>query len=517
MSDEVKRPNVLVIMTDQQRYDSVSATGESEIETPNIDRLAAEGTLFTNAYCAAPECVPSRHAFISGQHPLRSGCLSNVCGRLDPAVPTLMKSFKEAGFRTAGMGKMHFVPTREQFGFDEMQLSEEVPLKGQDEYLAFLQREGYTDYIYEPQGVRGPLYYLPQPSPLPKEKHSSWWTVDRSIEFIEECRFGEEPFFLFSSFIQPHPPFDPPTPYQYRYLPNDFKTPKGGNNAGNMNYWQLLQNRYKGYIENPYLLRTIKAYYHACVSFVDEMVGRLLDHLEQSGLAENTIVLFLSDHGEFLGDHSCFGKRSWYKEAAQVPLILHLPKTVRSALRLDSVSRCNNLVTQHDLYPTLCRAAGLPLPAGVDGLDLIAQLQGVAKPRKELIGVLDFGPESGSLHSCITDTWKYTYSSLDGHEQIISRSADPDESQLLTGPEAATIRTQALKAIGENHRECGVGERYFKGTQLRRDPSNKVRRLRELIEADDDCSDTARYYHFSDWNGLSRKIAGRVDPEYPLF
>ncbi|HRR29390.1 MAG TPA: sulfatase-like hydrolase/transferase, partial [Victivallales bacterium] len=206
-----RKPNIILIMTYQQRFDTISAYGCKEINTPNIDRIAKQGVVFNKAYAECPECVPARHALISGQHPLRTGVLSNAVGRLAPNTPTIMSVLSNNGYYCQAIGKMHFIPTREKFGFHNMLLSEEVPSSIEiDDYLSYLKSEGYLNYIREPHGMRGHMYYIPQVSPLPKEKHTTWWTTEKSIEFINNIKVARRPFFLFISYIKPHPPFDPP-------------------------------------------------------------------------------------------------------------------------------------------------------------------------------------------------------------------------------------------------------------------------------------------------------------------
>ncbi len=296
----MKKPNIILIMTDQQRFDSISAYGNKEVSTPNIDKLAARGVIFDRAYAECPECVPARHSLICGQNALRAGVLSNAAPPLSPDTPTIMSVLRKNGYLTQAVGKMHFIPAREHFGFHNMKLSEEVPASvEEDEYHTFLSKEGYLDYVSEPHGMRGQMYYIPQVSPLPKEKHATWWTASESIKFLDQMKEKDKPFFLFSSFIKPHPPFDPPSPYQYKYLPNDFTAPvKGGmDNVENWNHYQITQNLYKCNITDPYFLKTMKAFYHSCIAFVDDMVGKIFATLKENDQLDNTIVVFCSDQG----------------------------------------------------------------------------------------------------------------------------------------------------------------------------------------------------------------------------
>ena len=202
----MSKPNLLLIMCDQLRADVLGCYGNDYVKTPNIDRLAEKGVTFNRAYSTTPVCIPARHATISGKNPFQLGMLENTHQREEIPHP-LARQVRDAGYYTCAVGKMHFVPAREHFGFDRMYLSEEIPGHIQDDdYLQFLQRQGYGDVI-EPHGKRSETYYVPQVSELPESLHTTAWTGNKTCEVIRKNR--NRPFFLFSSFIKPHPPFDP--------------------------------------------------------------------------------------------------------------------------------------------------------------------------------------------------------------------------------------------------------------------------------------------------------------------
>ena len=172
------------------------------------------------------------------------------------------------------------------------------------------------------------MYYIPQPSPLAPEDHPPQWIGDRSVDFITRQAGHPDPWYLFASFIHPHPPFAPPNPWHKLYRPDQMPLP---NRPDAFETLQTLvnrcQNRYK-YRDNGFdlnLVRAIKAYYYACISVVDFQVGRLLDALEQTGQIDQTLIGFTADHGEHLGDYQCFGKRSMHDSCARIPLIVAQP------------------------------------------------------------------------------------------------------------------------------------------------------------------------------------------------
>jgi arylsulfatase len=239
------RPNILLIMTDQQRWDTIAALGNPIIRTPALDSLVGGGTTFTNAYTPSPVCVSARCALLTGMAPHRTGCTDNM--PMSQHLPSLMDRLQEAGYQTHGVGKMHFTPdSNELWGFESRDISEEISALDTetDDFRHYLGENGYG-YVDEPHGVRSEMYYIPQPSQLPAHLHNTAWVADRSVDFLAR-RDPERPFFLWTSFIKPHPPFESPTPWNKLYraaeMPPPFR-PEGFESL--LSYWNRVQNRYK--------------------------------------------------------------------------------------------------------------------------------------------------------------------------------------------------------------------------------------------------------------------------------
>jgi len=411
----VGRPNILLIVCDQLRADALSCYGNTFVRTPAIGSLGRDGTVFESAYTPSPVCVPARACLITGNEPRTNGCFDN--GYPMPATDTFMSLLSGAGYRTHGVGKMHFTPdARDHRGFETRDHGEEFGSAETDDYLAFLADAGYG-YVESPHGLRDEMYYIPQLSPVPEELHFSHWVADRSIDFLDNAP-RDRPFLLWSSFIAPHPPFAPPSPWHRLYepslLPGPFEPSDGD---GLLTAYDRLQARYK-YRDggrDRRLWQLIRAYYFASVSFVDEQVGRILDALERTGRRADTIVVFTADHGEFLGDYGTFGKRSFLDVAARVPLIVSGPGF--------GPERRTDLASLTDLAPTfLCAATvdsrqldGLPLQDGHPGRTLYGQFQE--------------GPLG--LYAVIGERWKYVWSAPDGREYLVDRRTDPGETRNL--------------------------------------------------------------------------------------
>ncbi len=415
------RPNILLIFTDQQRADAVGADGNPVIRTPNLDRLAAEGTLFCSAYTASPVCVPARCSLITGQYPHNTGCSENP-HHMPTDRPTFMRLLTGAGYRTHGIGKMHFNPDYDGLrGFQSRESQEEI--RGSiehDDYLKFLHAKGFG-HVYDPMGQRGEMYYVPQIAQMPAALHATNWVGDRAVDFL---RSEGGPFFLMASFIHPHPPFSPPTPWNKLYRAPLMPLPKRPPQCETLHTWiNRHQNRYK-YRDNGIdnnLLRCMKAFYYACVSFIDFQVGRMLEALEQAGQLEDTLVIHTSDHGEFLGDYDCFGKRSMLDCAARIPMIARMPG------RFAAGQACTTPASLVDVMPTVLSAAG----ADTDGLALDgADLAEVARSGDADRTVYSqwYDGDKGT-YMALNRRWKYYYSTADRREFLFDRVEDPQETR----------------------------------------------------------------------------------------
>lgn len=379
-----KRPNILIIHVDEHRIECLGAYGNSDIKTPNIDQLAADGVRYDNSFCPFPVCTPSRYSLLCGRYVHEHSGWTNR-DTLAPIIATYPKILKAAGYRTKAVGKMHFTPTYLDVGFDEMVLAEQDgPGRWDDDYHRYLMRRGLVDRNdMEDQLTREYRKYAPKKywdtcgalvSNLPEEHHSTTWVAEEAMKTLRKWddKGGQ---LLMAGFIKPHHPFDPPEPWDKMYDPEKLSILPGWTEECPGR--DLKFNR--GYFPNDKLteraLRRVMAYYYATISQIDHHVGRMVGLLKQKGIYDDTLIVFTSDHGDFMGFHHMLLKGNYmYDPVVKVPLIIKWP----GGKHAGTVSQ--RMVNNIDLAPTFCKAAGCepapgmhghPLQNESDGHDLI--------------------------------------------------------------------------------------------------------------------------------------------------
>lgn len=446
------KPNILFVMTDQQRGDTIGALGNRQIRTPTLDALVAEGIAFRNCYTPSPVCVAARSATITGTPPHINGCTSNNASPLGRR--SIMQVLQAQGYQTHGIGKMHFNPQGDAlWGFDSRDISEEGARMpgGRNDFHQYLSDKGYG-HVLEPQGLRSEMYYIPQPSQLPAQHHHAAWVADRAIDFLAQ-RDREQPFFLWTSFIKPHPPFEAPAPWNKLYRAADMLPPRRPEGyAELLNYWNHHQNRYKyrdkGYDEM--LFRAMKAMYYACISFIDYNLGRIIRAFGDD--MNNTLVVFTADHGEMLGDYGSVGKRSMLDPAVKVPLIVKPP--AGSSARGQVIDAPVSLL---DIFPTFASAADADIPPpSREGSNLLA----VASGQIERDAVYSqYSQGATGLYMLARRDLKYVYSAADGREWLFDLAIDPDETKNWAGnPRYAGRLSQMRERLIKRFADDGYDE-----------------------------------------------------------
>jgi len=421
------RPNILLIFTDQQRWDTIHADGNPVIITPQLDRLCAEGVRFTSAYTPSPVCVSARCSLIHGQYAHRTGCTYNGDAFCDDR-PSMMNLLAEAGYRTHGIGKMHFVPDWGSMrGFQTRLRVDHV----HSDYRDWLAAQGVDPRI-PAGGAPSEMYYVPQVGVLSEAHHQTTWVGDQSVAFIHEQATESRPWFMFSSISDPHPPFAPPVPWHTLYRGPRMPLPKVPADAeSHWTYMNRVQNRYK-YRDNGFdynMLRCMKAFYYACISFIDYQVGRILQALEETDQLDNTLILYTSDHGEFLGDYGCFGKRSMLNSACNIPMLARFPQ------RFAQGAVCGTPTSLVDIMPTMLAAADVPqADLALDGADLaeVAQ-EGADGLLGQRTVYSQYQHRDVGVYMALNRRWKYFYSAPDRREWLIDREQDPNELRSQAG------------------------------------------------------------------------------------
>lgn len=379
------RPNVLWFCTDQQRFDTIHALGNSLIRTPNTDRLIAGGIAFTQAYAQSPVCTPSRASFLTGRYARTTRCRQN--GQQIPEYERLLsRLFADQGYVCGLAGKLHLsscaagrVENRIDDGYTVFHWSHHPqPDWPENGYTQWLAHHGKTwDQLYS--GGRETPYVK---DGVPSEFHQTTYCAEKTIDFIREYQ-DQNWFFSFNCF-DPHHPFDPPADYFSRYDVSSMPLPKAkaGELADKPRY-QKLDSKWAhnepGYFDVQAMTdrdrQEVTAAYYAMVELIDDQLGRILKALEETNQLEKTIVIVMSDHGEMLGDHGLYLKGPhFYDESVRVPLVLHWPGRIQSGIR------CDGLIELLDLAPTLCDLAGVPQYAGFQGRSLSSICEGVADP-----------------------------------------------------------------------------------------------------------------------------------------
>ena len=455
------QPNILLITTDQQRFDTCGPRAPSFMRTPHFDHLCREGVRFDSAYADCPICVPARVSIMTGQYATTHGMLGNgsssdAMGRAD----TLPTCLRELGYQTCAVGKMHFTPERTRHGFDEMILP--------SDYYRQMARSGSPVQPMRHGLGQNELY--PTLATVPETQTLTSWIAEQCVEYILHRRDPGVPFFLWCSFSKPHPPLDPPEPYYSMYRNCDIPDPVIGDWSEGDSCPEPFRRGAQAWsldLLPPEVIREARSAYYGLITQIDYNMGRVFAALQDIDLFRDALILYTSDHGELVGDHHAGAKSYFYEGAAHVPFALRMPKSWED--------RCHGTVatspvTHADILPTLVTAAGGTPPAGVDGLDLAAVARGQTQGRDYLEASVH-----GHPYFAITDgRWKYIVYPEGGTEQLFDLETDPDEKANLAGRAGCGAQQEALRVeLVRRHKARGSGaveNGAFKTVERRGDP-----------------------------------------------
>ncbi len=460
--DGRRPPNIILIITDQQRFDTIAAHGYDYMDTPHLDRLVNEGVSFSRCFVNAPSCGPSRASLFTGYTPHNSGALRNNA----PWPRTWVHDLRAAGYHCVNLGKMHAEPYEGMHGFHERQVVENKqrrfaeplwtgnPHPFNDEWDKALQRRGlrrlekedfiHREHRFEELGAYDWWY--------DNDLHPDTFVGDMALNWLEQALpTDDQPFFLEIGFPGPHPPFDPPRSYAEPYLEKDLPMlpatdaemdtqPRGIRALRD----RLIERFADSIAFDPHASdknrQRQRAYYFGNITLIDEKVGQIMAAMKERGDLENAVVIFTSDHGELLGDHGLIEKWNMYEYAVRVPLIVWSPD------RYDANRTIDSLVQWFDIGPTILELAGVEPPSTFEALSFLPLLENdpIASGREYIFSEHAPDPVLNTIQYMLmirNQRWKLVEFVGETEGQLFDLEADPDElHDLWDDPGHANIK-----------------------------------------------------------------------------
>lgn len=446
---KTSQPNILLITTDQQRWDTCGPRAPRWMRTPHFDHLCRQGIRFDAAYADCPICVPARTSIMTGKTVFAHGMTGNGdTSKFINDENTLPSVLRSLGYQTAAIGKMHFTPERKRHGWDEMILPAD--------YYRQMERSGLP---YQPMrhGL-GQNELHPTLATVPESLTLTSWIAERCVDYIRERRDPTRPFLLWCSFSKPHPPLDPPEPYYSMYRGCDIPSPirSAWCDDSAPEAFKRFRESWSLDLLSDEVIREARAAYYGLITQCDYNMGRVFAALQDLGMFEETLILYGSDHGELLGDHRSGSKMFFHEGAAHVPFVLRLPQSWNEGRHGSTVV---SPVTHADILPTLAAAGGGSAPQGCDGQNLLAVVRDQAEPRRYLEATCN----NGWYYALTDGKWKYLFYPEGASEQLFDLQNDPDERQDLSrdprhDAKRAELRTEMIvrhEARGSNAVEGG--------------------------------------------------------------
>lgn len=468
----MSQPNILLITSDQQHWNTLGCINP-EISTPNLDRLAEQGTLFSRAYCPNPTCTPTRASLITGKYASQHGAYS-LGTKLPEHEPTVGDIFRRSGYRTALVGKAHFQPLISTdvfpslesypilqnldfwrqfdepfYGFEHVELARNHTDEAHvgQHYAIWMEERGlihWRDYFRLPTGNNPYQKYRWM---IPEEYHYNAWIAERSCALLEQYQAEGDRFFMWASFFDPHPDYLVPEPWDTMYDPAQLTVPTvvEGEHDANPPHLQLTQEAnpdysawqndpggnachgFHSHVQERAALAKDIAVYYGMVSCMDKYIGRIVDRLDALGLAEDTLIVFTSDHGHYYGQHGLIAKGAFhYDDGIRVPMIVRWPGHVPAGEQSPALQ---SLV---DYAPSFLSACGLDVPADMTGVDQTAVWRGdQAAARDWVITENHHQPTTIHMKTYITPRYKLTIYFQHDYGELFDLQADPGEVRNL--------------------------------------------------------------------------------------
>ncbi len=481
----MSRPNILLITSDQQHWNTLGVLNP-EIKTPNLDRLAAEGTLYNRAYCPNPTCTPTRSSMITGKYPAQHGAFS-LGMKLPEHEPTVGAVFQQNGYHSTLIGKAHFqqldgteefpsleaYPTLQDldfwhnfygpfYGFDHIELARNHTDEAHvgQHYALWMEEKGlpnWRDYYRPPTGNNDSQHrkWL-----IPEEFHYNTWIAERTNALLEQYQAEDENFFLWASFFDPHPAYLVPEPWDTMYDPADMTVPQvtPGEHDKNPIHMQMTQQEnpdfspwmerggnamhgFHSHLHDHAELAKDIACYYGMVSCMDKYIGQILDKLDALSLTDNTLVVFTSDHGHFYGHHGLIAKGPFhFEDVIRVPFLVRWPGKVPAAQQSDA------LQTLVDLPQSFLSACGIDQPADMTGVDQTPVWFGAAESARDHVLVSHHHqPTTIHVRSYVNERYKLTVYCNRHYGELFDLRADPGEiNNLWDDPTAADLKADLI-------------------------------------------------------------------------
>ncbi|MEE2753530.1 MAG: sulfatase-like hydrolase/transferase [Candidatus Latescibacterota bacterium] len=453
-----ERPNIILIITDQQRYDTINALGYSYVDTPNLDRLVREGVTFENCFITAPSCAPARASLFTGYFPHTTGIHKNG----DRWTRSWVEKLNESGYHCVNIGKMHTAPFETPLGFHERYVVENKDryLEGRyyfDEWDKALAAQGLVKQQRE-QYRKLPDYNERRGAfewDLPRDTHPDVFVGNTGMWWLDR-KPVEKPLFLEIGFPGPHPPYDPTPEDAAPYLDRDFDIDEvtAKDLEGQPPPLKAMRQHNCDFDHDSVVhqlnptqaqRQRQRAYYMANVTMIDEMVGKILDKLDEKGLLEDSVVMFTSDHGDCLGDHGHSQKWTMYDTITRVPTI------VRST-RHEGNRKHAGLCQWMDLGPTILELAGAEASDTMEAESLLPVLEGEDVEGRKYVfaehgrdGILQ---ETEFMTMVRSKGWKLVHFLSEDFGQLFDLTEDPGEStNLWAVPEAQVKKSELLDVM----------------------------------------------------------------------
>lgn len=481
-------PNILLITTDEHHWRCMGYNN-ARIKTPNLDRLAAQGTIFDRAYCPNPTCTPTRASLITGMYPSQHGAYT-LGTKLPESVPTLGHYLQQGGYRTSLFGKAHFQPlastpefpsletpdnfgdraywesrNEDYYGFDTYELTRNHTCEAWvgPHYRFWLEDKGFSnwqDWFIPPAGNYNLDTQKAGHWPIPEEAHYNTWLVERINGKLSEHKRDEDNFFLWASFPDPHTPYAVPEPWASMYSPEDvlreYLAPdEHDRNPTPHKLTQQDTPDFSSYSKSGHFLHGYRSHtwsqsedftqdiatYYGMVSYTDHAIGQILDHLEATGQADNTVIVFTTDHGHFLGKHGLGTKGAFhYEDVLKIPFIVKHPQHANPGTRTDS------LISLVDLPKTFLSMAGQSIPGTMAGVDFSSVWKGETSALRDHV-LVENRHEADTIHlnTYINERYKLTVYANTTEGELRDLREDPDELvNLWDDPDHATLKSDLL-------------------------------------------------------------------------